>query len=70
MDNEKNQKPDQSNQDETNEIREGQEESAIKDKDHIKHRSYPGTSLRDKQLDNQEEFITPPNQHPDEDAKK
>jgi hypothetical protein len=47
--------------DEKGHIREGQEDSAINDSDHIKHHSYPETALKDKQLDNQEEFITPPN---------
>ena len=47
-------------------IREGQEDSAISDKDLIKNKSYPGTSKKDKQFDNQEEFITPPVTHPGE----
>lgn len=47
-------------------IREGQEDSSIADKDLIKGKSYPGSSKKDKQFDNQEEFITPPVAHPGE----
>lgn len=47
-------------------IREGQEDSSIADKDLIKDKSYPGSSKKDKQFDNQEEFITPPVTHPGE----
>ena len=47
-------------------IREGQEDSSIADKDLIKNKPYPGTSKKDKQYDNQEEFITPPVTHPGE----
>ncbi len=47
-------------------IREGQEDSSIADKDLIKNKPYPDTSKKDKQYDNQEEFITPPVAHPGE----
>ena len=47
-------------------IREGQEDSAISDTDLIKNKSYPKKKKKDKQFDNQEEFITPPVTHPDD----
>lgn len=47
-------------------IREGQDDSSIVHKKHIKDHPYPGTSKSDKQYDNQEEFITPPVTHPGE----
>ena len=53
-------------EDEKGNIREGQEDSSISDKNHIKGNPYPGTSKSDRQYDNQEEFITPPVNHPDE----
>jgi len=53
-----------STDDEKGKIREGQEDSSIVHKKHIKDHPYPGSSKSDKQQDNQEEFITPPVTHP------
>lgn len=60
-------KKNKSTDDERGKIREGQEDSSIAHKKHIKDHPYPGTSKSDKQQDNQEEFITPPVNHPGED---
>jgi hypothetical protein len=53
-------------EDDKGNIREGQKDSSISQKGHIKDHPYPGTSKSDKQYDSQEEFITPPVTHPGE----